>query len=247
MPRLSEQGDLQRGRSLPRAVLTLVVVAAALAAALALFGFGVVGGHGGGVAQGWDDTVGQWFLHERTGLVGISRVIAWVGDAPVLGIITAIIALAMWTAGQRTRAFIPVTAYLGAEFLVYLTRSFVHRPRPTTAHFPSAGALPGIHETSYSFPSGHATAGVAVLCSLAGLVALTWHVWWPWAVVAVPALAVALSRLVLGVHWFSDVTVGLVVGATWGVTVVFVLAHAPWPFRGQHRKPIGSRPSSIRG
>jgi len=220
-----------------RAVLALVVVALALAAVLAVLGFGVVGRHGGGVAQGWDGMVGRWFLHERAGLVGISRAIANVGDAPVLGIITLVIVLVMWGLGQRTRALIPLTAFLGAEFLVYLTRTYVHRPRPSTADYPSAGALSGIHETSFSFPSGHATAGAAVLFSLAGLAAITWRTWWPWAVVTAVGLAVAVSRLVLGVHWFSDVTLGLLVGATWGVAVVYLLADVPWPggFAGRDR------------
>ncbi len=233
MPHAPVQADPTPGHRPARAVLTLLAVALALATALALLGLGVVGRHGGGLAQGWDDTVGRWFLHERSGLLGLSRAIAVVGDAPVLGAITVVIALIMWGFGQRTRALVPLTAFLGAEFFVYLTRTYVHRPRPTTADYPSAGALPGIHETSSSFPSGHATAGAAVLFSLAGLAAITWSVWWPWVVVTIPTLAVATSRLVLGVHWFSDVTVGLLIGATWGVAVVYVLADLPRPRRSE--------------
>ncbi len=215
-------------------------MAAGLSAVLAVVGLVLVGRHGGGVVQAWDDSVGRWFLHERRGLVGAAGVIAFVGDAPVLGALTLALAVALWSVGQRGRAFIPLVAYLGAELLVYLTRSYVHRPRPVSADFPSPGAIPGVHETSFSFPSGHATAGSAVLCSLAGLAVLTWRVRWPWAVVVFPVAAVALSRLVLGVHWFSDVAFGALVGAAWGVTVAYVLADLAWPFgpiRGNRRRP----------
>jgi membrane-associated phospholipid phosphatase len=124
----------------------------------------------------------------------------------------------------------PLVAYLGAEFLVYLTRIYVHRPRPSTADYPAVGAIPGIHETSASFPSGHATAATAVLVSLAGLAVVTWDRWWPWIVGGMLVLSTALSRLVLGVHWFSDVTFGLAIGVVWGVVVTVMLADAPWPF-----------------
>jgi len=223
------------------AAFTLMAVAAGLSLVLAVAGFGVVGSHGGGSVQAWDDSIGRWLVHERTGLVGMSRVIAFVGDAPILGAITVAITVVLWATGQRVRAFIPLVAFLGAEFFVYLTRSYVHRPRPVSANFPAPWALPGVHETSFSFPSGHATAGAAVLCSLAGLAAITWKVWWPWAVVALPILAVALSRLVLGVHWFSDVAFGVLIGAAWGVTVTYVLASVRWPLGANGEEPTSSR------
>lgn len=229
-------------RQLTRAALLLVVGAVVLAIVLATLGIGVVGTHGGGVIQAWDDSVGRWFLHRRDGLVGASKVVAILGDAPVLGGLTVVITITLVALGQRTRAFMPLVAYLGAEFLVTLTRIYVHRPRPATADFPAPGAIPGIHETSASFPSGHATAASAVVVSLAGMAVVTWERWWPWIVGGMLVLSTALSRLVLGVHWFSDVTFGLAIGVAWGVVVIVVLADAPWPF-GPDRQ--GAPPSDV--
>jgi undecaprenyl-diphosphatase len=44
-------------------------------------------------------------------------------------------------------------------------------------------------------------------------------------------LAVGASRLVLGVHWFSDVAFGLLVGIPWGIAVTILLAQTAWPFK----------------
>jgi undecaprenyl-diphosphatase len=200
-------------------------------------GLSVVGRHGGGPIQGWDDTVGRWFLHHRAHLVTPAKMISFVGDAPVLAVIPIALTIGLLAARQRVRAFIPLVAYLGAEFLVYAIREVIHRGRPPTANFPSLHAVPGVHETSYSFPSGHATATAAVLFGLAGLAAVTWRAWWPWVVASLMTVAVAGSRLVLGVHWSSDVIVGVILGLCWGLLVCWALWDVPWPDRARRRRP----------
>ena len=212
----------------PAAILAAVFVGLALV--LAVLGLGVVGRHGGGAIQGWDNTVGRWFLHHRTHLVKVSKVIAKVLDAGPLGLIVIVITAALLALRQGARALIPLAGYVGGEALVYLTRGYIHRPRPATAVFPAPGSISGVHETSYSFPSGHATGAAATLMCLAGLAAITWRVWWPWLIGVLAALAVGGSRLVLGVHWFSDVAFGLVVAVPLAVVVTSTLAGLDWPF-----------------
>jgi membrane-associated phospholipid phosphatase len=231
--------------TIPGAVAWLVGGIIVLLVIGLVVGLSVVGRHGGGPIQGWDATVGQWFLHHRAHLVTPSKVIAVVGDAPLLGAITVVLTLGLLLARQRVRALIPLVAYLGGEFLVFAIREVIHRRRPPTANFPALHAIPGVHETTYSFPSGHATAATAVLFGLAGLAAMTWRAWWPWLVASLLTVAVAGSRLVLGVHWFSDVAVGLVLGVCWGVLVSWALRDVPWPTglgtrRG--REPVEARP-----
>ena len=70
-----------------------------------------------------------------------------------------------------------------------------------------------------SFPSGHATAAAATFIAIALVVGRDWS---PrgrrnlaGAAVGV-AVAVACSRVFLGVHWVSDVIGGLILGWTWG-------------------------------
>jgi undecaprenyl-diphosphatase len=232
-----------------RAMLIGIAGIVVLEVVALVLGLVLVGRHGGGPIQDWDNTVGRWWLHHRIHLVTVSKVIAFLGDAPALAAISVVLTAILVALRQRVRALTPLVAYLGGEFMVYVTRAVIHRPRPRTANFPAPNAIRGVHETSYSYPSGHATAAVAVIISLAALAAITWRTWWPWVVGAVLALAVAGSRLVLGVHWFSDVTFGMLVGAAWGILVAYALRNVEWPLarradptaRSDHR-PETSQP-----
>ena len=211
-----------------RALGVLVAVDAAILVVALLLGYLVVGRHGGGIIQGWDDTVGRWYLQHRWGLVGVSKVVAVLGDALGLAVISVVLTVVFLFTMRSIRALVPIVAYLGAEFVVFVTREFIKRHRPPTAVYPAPGAIRGVHETSYSFPSGHAMAATAVLFGLLGTLALTRRTWWPWVLALVASLFVIDTRLVLGVHWFSDVTFGIVLGATWGAVVALVAQTLEW-------------------
>lgn len=193
-----------------------------------VLGVVVVGRHGGGPIQGWDDAVWRWSIEHRGSLVGLDKVIAKVGDAALLGVVCVVLAVA-WAFLDRTpRALIPMVSYLGGEGIVFLVRTVVHRDRPPTANYPAPGALAGVHETSFSFPSGHAVAVTAVFFASLGVVALRRGGWWPWFIAFCLSAFVADSRLLLGVHWFSDVALGMLLGITWGVTIAVTCAHLSW-------------------
>lgn len=216
-----------------RAFLLCVAVWIVLEVLALVLGLAVVGRHGGGPIKNWDDTVEQWSIAHRGPLIGVSEVIAFAGDAPFLAVISVLVTVLLLFLGQRMRAFVPVVAYLGGEAIVFVTRQVVRRPRPPTAVFPAPHAVPGVHETSYSYPSGHATAAVAVIVSLAALAVMAWPVVWSRVgaiVLVLGALFVAWTRLVLGVHWFSDVAFGILFGIAWGITVAVVFRDLPWPF-----------------
>jgi membrane-associated phospholipid phosphatase len=82
-----------------------------------------------------------------------------------------------------------------------------------------------IHESGFGFPSGHA---LGIVLFVASILVLTHENkrWWAWLVSVFLAGLVGFSRLVLGVHWLSDVLFGYLVAGLWVWAVVkFVWPH----------------------
>ncbi len=107
---------------------------------------------------------------------------------------------------------------VGVSLLNSGLKAMVERERPTVAML-----------TSYSgssFPSGHSAAAGACWAAMA-LILARHRGRWPRRVAAAGAAlisgAVAASRVLLGVHWLSDVVAGVVVGWAWFflVTLLF--------------------------
>ena len=251
--RVLRPGSSPRGaRPSPRAGRVWCCVGVLVAAAAGIFvvglvlGLAFVGRHGGGPIQGWDNRVQTFDVHHRFGLVGVSKVVAFLGDAPKLAVIAAVLTVILVLTVRSIRALAPLVAYFGGELQVFLIRQIIQRPRPPTAVYPAPGAVPGIHDTSYSFPSGHSVAVTAILFALLGTLALARHQWWPWLVALLGSVFVIYTRLVLGVHWFSDVTFGIILGIAWGVTVALVARTVEWAdVRAWLARPWG-RPTSRR-
>jgi len=114
-----------------------------------------------------------------------------------------------------------VLSVAGSQIATLLGKYMIDRPRPEVVTFVEA-ATP-------SFPSGHTTGAMAVYGFIAYAVArsasnsrLRFEV--VFAAAAAVAL-VAMSRVVIGVHYLSDVAAGLVSGAFW---VVSGIAIAEW-------------------
>jgi membrane protein DedA with SNARE-associated domain/membrane-associated phospholipid phosphatase len=87
------------------------------------------------------------------------------------------------------------------------------------------------HE-GYSFPSAHTSMSFVVYGFLALIVARELHYrhrWLPYSVAALLAGTIALSRLYLGVHWFSDVLAGATLGIFWVALIGIAYDRHPAP------------------
>jgi undecaprenyl-diphosphatase len=206
---------------LGRAVRTLAVTGIVLLVVGLVVGVALVGRTGDGPARGLDRHVWSWSVDHRY-LVGLAKLIGTYLDAAPLGVICVVLTVGLLIWRRSVLSLVPLAAYLGGEGLVFVIRQVVHRHRPPSADFPAPHALAGVHETGWSFPSGHATAVTAVLIAGLGVIALSRRIVWPWLLAALGGAYVAASRVDLGVHWFTDVLTGFVLGAVWGVVVALV-------------------------
>lgn len=131
-----------------------------------------------------------------------------------------------------------IAALAGANLTYRAVKSWVGRPRPPVS-------LHLIRVSGFSFPSGHATAVVACWGMAAVLlgsgrttrvrVAL-------WAGAALVAVLVGLSRLYLGVHWWTDVVAGHALGGLWlcVLALVFMRWHGRSDSVVEREVPCGS-------
>jgi undecaprenyl-diphosphatase len=134
------------------------------------------------------------------------------------------LALALAASGERGLKVLAGAAVslAVANVVLVLTKSRIHRPRPCErarpAHF-EVDPLTWFPADRFSFPSGHALNAFA----MNSVIALAFPL------LAAPALlvatSVAASRVVLGLHWLSDVLAGTLVGTLIGATVWLALLH----------------------
>ncbi len=119
---------------------------------------------------------------------------------------------------RRYDALLLGAAVGGASLLNYIAKITFVRERPDLWN-------QLIHETTYSFPSGHAAGSSALAIAV---VAILWRTKWRIPALIVAPLYIALigfSRLYLGVHYLTDVVAGWFVSIGW-VTLVIVLIYA---------------------
>jgi undecaprenyl-diphosphatase len=200
-------------------VCALAAAILALVAAVALLG-GVaedVTQHNGLASS--DAAHLRFFTDHRPDLViDAARIITNLGGVVVLALIAIAAGLLLWYRGvPLVAAAAPAFALGVAATLADVGKQVVDRARPGVG-------LRLIAEGEPSFPSGHATDSAAVFLTL-GLVLAVFVLRRPLARLATVAAggllvaAIGVSRLVLGVHWPTDVLAGWALGATAALAV----------------------------
>jgi membrane-associated phospholipid phosphatase len=161
-------------------------------------------------------------------LLLVSRAVTLLGEPVLITLAAAGLALLLHRRGRSRLALFVVVARVGAIGLSQGLKLIVDRARPVFDE-PVATAL------GASFPSGHALGSAAFYATAAVLLQ-------PYVrrdllllsgAVAVAAL-VAASRVLLGVHFASDVTAGLMIGLGWAALCTAVFA----AWRSEEGRPV---------
>ena len=171
-----------------------------------------------------------WNVREQTGLVQFDialaanlhrqlplpllRGISWIthgGDPWLLAFAT--VAIGLWLALTRhwQRLATWCVALGGIALIDHGIKDWIQRERPLHSHG-------YIVELGWSFPSGHAAGSLVfyglLACGLSGSMPRRWHRLVVAAAITLVTV-IGISRIVLQVHYFSDVLAGYALGAAW--------------------------------
>jgi undecaprenyl-diphosphatase len=151
--------------------------------------------------------------------VDVLEGLSWLGRPPVLWVATGVGVVYTWRRHLPRLTLFLVSTTLGGGIISTVVKVLVDRPRPEVDP-------PIVTALGKSFPSGHALSSTVVY----GALLLTFLPAVPprfrgGAVIGTASLVLAIgaSRLLLGVHFLSDVLAGFVLGLAWliGATAAF--------------------------
>jgi undecaprenyl-diphosphatase len=206
-------------RPRPRLLLALGALFLALATGAAV--------EGGQVLLTWDLPIQRWVEAHRTPTLDqVFLTFSRAGATVTVLVLGTLLGAVAW---RRCRAVgtVLLLATFSRPLIEFTLKLAVDRQRPDLDRL--------VVGTGPSFPSGHVMAAVALWGLLPLIVSLYTRrrgLWWASVVVsAVMVLGIAASRVYLGVHWFSDVTGGLVAGTFFllGVEAVLLRLHTRRP------------------
>jgi len=113
-----------------------------------------------------------------------------------------------------------LAVYISTGLLTWVLKNTVQVARPVD------------FQTGFSFPSAHTSMSLAVYGFLALMVARELPVqrrWIPYSTAGLVIILIAMSRLYLGVHWFSDVFAGFSLGLAWVALIGIAYDRHPAP------------------
>ena len=158
----------------------------------------------------WDHNTSLWFIsHGSNSWNYVTTCVTFAADTFTVAGIAVVVTIILLFRHWGRKAFVVATS-LAIELSVFITtNTIVARPRPAVRHL---GGTP----STYSFPSGHTAAAIALYGGLAVVVSVsTTHRGirvTAWILAALIAIAVGVSRIYRGEHYVTDVLAGAIVG-----------------------------------
>ena len=155
---------------------------------------------------------------DHSWLLSAVRALTHLGDPLVVTTLAVVAAAVMAFAGRR-RAAVYLLLVRGVALVIgYGLKESIRRTRPVLEH-------PVAHAQGFSFPSGHALGSAALYASIAVVLGSRVPFSARLALGLLPALVVAATRVLLGVHFPSDVVAGLFTG--WAIALLLAAPMQP--------------------
>ena len=193
----------------------------AVASAAAIVGWILSTIDGDGEFARLDQSLAKWGSEHATTLsTSTLKAVTLLGDSLMLVALMSVLGLfVMWKRPGTNWSIVGflLTVGVGVSLINNSLKWLVMRDRPEVEHLVASGGS--------SFPSGHSAAAAACWAAIAVVVAgrlpLGTRRFSAAAAVGV-AVFVAASRVMLGVHWLTDVIAGVVIGWTWFFLVALI-------------------------
>lgn len=179
----------------------------------------------------WDRAAYRWLHHEwRPGAETFWKLVTDSGLGEVQ--IPVLLLLAIPKATRRF-ALAGLLAFLLSGALRLIFARTISRSRPSNL-FDSVPLESTFGDTS--FPSGHTTTSFAIAVIVLLMLSGTRKVWIGWLLLAW-AVAVGISRVVVGVHWPLDIFGGALFGAAAASGLYLLLLNKGWLGVKEHQAP----------
>jgi undecaprenyl-diphosphatase len=163
-------------------------------------------------------------------LIILMQGISWIGGGIQRYVIVTILTIALWRWWGWGAALAMGLTTLVSAFTSEILKAFFARMRPDfVPHLDSV--------TSAAYPSGHANNAAVVYILFIMLVPQARHPGWQLAALAM-IIVTGLSRIMLGVHWPTDVIGGWMLGTSFALIAAAVISH-------RHHQRQGDFPSVL--
>ena len=204
-----------------------------------LFDFVEDNGRGTG-ATTFDHAIEVWVNAHQTQhplqtaeLLKVAKFLALMGSPRIIVSLAAVAALVglVWRKVRGAVWILPI-AIIGAGVIIQSVKLLVHRPRPSSF-------TPLLHESGYSFPSGHSLIAMVVY-GLLGYFALKLFQnraarLMVRILTVLIIVSIGLSRVYVGVHYPTDVLAGWTAGVPWLLACLYLheVLVRRWPASGE--------------